>query len=123
MDTDGASASPTTPRAHCPPPPPPPIPTPRPPPPPKADALWNSVGTFVRSTDTGTYNKFGEAERVVSQSRTSQNAWCRAGCEDHPMVVPIIKRIEQVTGASYDNSENFQVMRVNPESKPEQRQT
>ena len=73
----------------------------------EADALWNSVGTFVRSTDTGTYNKFGEAERVVSQSRTSQNAWCRAGCEDHPMVKPIIKRIEDVTGAPYDNSENY----------------
>jgi len=80
----------------------------------EADALWNSVGTFVRSTDTGAYNKYGEAERVVSQSRTSQNAWCRAGCEDHPMVKPIIKRIEDVTGAPYDNSENFQVLQYEP---------
>jgi hypothetical protein len=41
---------------------------------------------FVRSTDTGAYDKFGVAQRVVSQGRTSENAWCRENCDSNPKV-------------------------------------
>uniref|UniRef100_A0A7S2WFP1 Fe2OG dioxygenase domain-containing protein n=1 Tax=Rhizochromulina marina TaxID=1034831 RepID=A0A7S2WFP1_9STRA len=77
----------------------------------EADALYHSVDNFVRSTDTGSYNKFGEAEKLVSRSRTSENAWCREGCDNNPLVQSIIQRIEAVTTVPYENFEQFQVLR------------
>lgn len=41
---------------------------------------------FVRSTDTGAYDAHGVAARVVSQGRTSENAWCRDDCDKNPLV-------------------------------------
>ena len=81
----------------------------------ESDAIFNAVGdSFTRSTDTGSYNKFGEAEKVVSQGRTSENAWCRAGCDDQPLVRSVIERIEKVTQVPYGNYEQFQVLRYLP---------
>ena len=81
----------------------------------EADAIYGAVGdSFVRSTDTGSYNKFGEAEKVVSQGRTSQNAWCREGCDSNPLVRGVIARIEAVLGIPYGNFEQFQVLRYEP---------
>ena len=42
--------------------------------------------------------QFGEAAKVVSQGRTSENAWCRENCDDEPLVRSIIERIEAVLG-------------------------
>lgn len=39
-----------------------------------------------RSTDTGTSNKFGETGRVLTDKRTSSNAWCREDCLANPHV-------------------------------------
>jgi hypothetical protein len=81
----------------------------------ETDALIAAVGAesggsgFVRSTDTGAYNQFGEAAKVVSSGRTSENAWCRGGCDDQPLVRSIIQRIEAVLGIPYENFEQFQV--------------
>ena len=81
----------------------------------EADAIYEAVGKdFVRSTDTGAYNKFGEAEKVVSQGRTSQNAWCREGCDSNPLVRGVIARIEKVLSIPYGNFEQFQVLRYEP---------
>lgn len=64
----------------------------------EVEALISTVeGTWERSTDTGTMNAFGEAGRVLSQSRTSSNAWCRSKCESHPKVDAITKKIEEIT--------------------------
>mgnify|MGYP004340997583 CR=1 FL=1 len=41
------------------------------------DAILGSVSSqFARSTDQGAVDKYGEQKKVVSQGRTSENAWC-----------------------------------------------
>merc|ERR1740123_2874893 len=76
----------------------------------ECDALYNTVGPFERSTDTGAKNEHGEAGRVLSKGRTSSNAWCRHRCENHPDVRGLIRKIERVTGVPYVNYESFQVL-------------
>ena len=39
---------------------------------------------FARSTDQGSVDKYGEQSKIVSKSRTSENAWCTGHCESHP---------------------------------------
>ena len=46
---------------------------------------------------------------MVSSGRTSENAWCREGCDNQPLVRSIIERIEAVLGIPYENFEQFQV--------------
>lgn len=69
----------------------------------------NNGKSWERSTDTGSVNEFGETGRVVSQGRTSSNAWCRHNCESHPAVTRLSQRIEEVIGVPRVNSESFQV--------------
>jgi hypothetical protein len=45
------------------------------------NGLLSSVHKFERSTDTGSTNEFGETGRILSQGRTSSNAWCDKECE------------------------------------------
>jgi len=68
-------------------------------------------GQFERSTDTGMENEFGESGRVVSKTRTSQNAWCRKSCENHPASQAVINRIVEVIGIPYENFESFQILK------------
>ena len=56
-------------------------------------------------------NEYGEAGRVLSQSRTSTNAWCRSDCENEPFVRQLINKIEDTTTVPYANYESFQVLR------------
>ena len=48
----------------------------------EAKSIIKSVKQWERSTDTGLTNEFGETGRILSQSRTSSNAWCTAECEE-----------------------------------------
>jgi prolyl 4-hydroxylase len=76
------------------------------------EALITTVdGGWERSTDTGSANEFGEVGRVLSQGRTSSNAWCRAPCESNPHVQNILKKIGEVTRVPRENYESFQVLR------------
>ena len=76
------------------------------------DALLDSVtGNWERSTDTGTANAFGETGRVLSQGRTSNNAWCREECNRSPDVQNIMKKISDITWVPKVNFEAFQVLR------------
>lgn len=78
----------------------------------ETDALISTVdGNWERSTDTGSVNAFGETGRVLSQGRTSSNAWCRDKCERHPDVKSITKKIEEVIEIDRSNFESFQVLR------------
>ena len=43
-------------------------------------------------------NAYGETGRVLSEGRTSSNAWCRHNCEADPAVQRISKKIEDVIG-------------------------
>ena len=58
----------------------------------------------------GRVDKYGEQSKIVSKSRTSENAWC-TGHESHPSTVEVMSRIEKVTGIPTENYESFQVLR------------
>mmetsp|Transcript_16916 Transcript_16916/g.52706 ORF Transcript_16916/g.52706 Transcript_16916/m.52706 type:complete len:512 (+) Transcript_16916:213-1748(+) len=66
---------------------------------------------FERSTDQGKINRFGEKEKVVSKSRTSENAWCTGKCYTNPATRAVARRIQDVTGVPTENYEKFQVLR------------
>lgn len=74
-------------------------------------ALITNVDEWEASTDTGATNEFGETGRVLSQGRTSSNAWCQWSCEDHPDVKSIVAKIENVTTIPKANYESFQILR------------
>lgn len=66
---------------------------------------------WERSTDTGQQNEFGETGRILSDSRTSNNAWCRQECDQNEYVQDIVRKIEEVTRVPSANFEAFQVLR------------
>merc|ERR1712000_517239 len=77
----------------------------------EADAILQSVeGGYVRSTDQGEYNEYGEQAKIVSQGRTSSNAWCGRACESNPKVRNVYERLANVTHIPFGNYENFQVL-------------
>jgi len=76
-----------------------------------AGVLSTVSGRWERSTDTGAMNEFGESGRIVSKARTSENAWCRSDCENHPATQSIINKIVDVIGIPYENFESFQILK------------
>ena len=76
------------------------------------DELLKSVNdNWERSTDTGSVNEFGETGRVLSEGRTSNNAWCRQDCENNVHVQNINRKISEITQVPVENFEAFQVLR------------
>jgi len=76
------------------------------------NALMVNTGMLKRSTDQGVVDQeTGVQEQVVSQGRTSENAWCMNECERHPVVTRIQHRIADVVGAPVGNFESFQLLR------------
>jgi hypothetical protein len=53
---------------------------------------------YERSTDQGEKSDLGEQAKVVSQTRTSANAWCMHKCERLAGVQSATKKIEEITG-------------------------
>ena len=64
----------------------------------EVDGLLNANGlSFVRSTDTGAYDAAtGANKKIVSQHRTSSNAWCVGECERAPATRSIHRKIAEV---------------------------
>ena len=54
----------------------------------------------------------GETGRILSEGRTSSNAWCQGECPKDPLVKQIVRKIEEVTGVPGVNYESFQVLKV-----------
>lgn len=81
----------------------------------EADALirGGKLEGFQRSTDQGAINEIGEMEKVVSQGRTSSNAWCMDKCQGIPEVQAVTRKIERVTGIPEKNYESFQILEYN----------
>ena len=75
------------------------------------NALVETVDGWERSTDTGLANEYGETGRILSNGRTSVNAWCREPCESHPKVKRVYSKIEEVTMVPYSHYESFQVLK------------
>ena len=70
-------------------------------------------GKYERSEEVGGVDpETGEfLEGVVSEDRTSRNAWCRDECAEYPVVQEIFQRIENITGVPAANSESLQLLR------------
>jgi hypothetical protein len=57
----------------------------------EAKSLISTVTHWEHSTDTGSANEFGEEGRILSQGRTSSNAWCGRDCAANPNVRSIAR--------------------------------
>ena len=78
----------------------------------EAAALVAQVdGAFARSTDVGEMDELGEAQKVISTGRTSENAWCSPACMANAHVANISKRIFDVTQVPQPHYEAFQVLK------------
>jgi len=69
---------------------------------------------FERSTDVGKKNFDGTMEKVVSQGRTSSNAWCKGNCNNDTVVEEIMRRINTVTRTELNNTEQLQILKYEP---------
>ncbi|GBG33632.1 Prolyl 4-hydroxylase subunit alpha-2 [Hondaea fermentalgiana] len=70
-----------------------------------------AAGDLQRSTDQGGFSEDGVQEQVISQGRTSENAWCDDECESNPIVQRVMNRIAEATKVPQDNFESFQLLR------------
>lgn len=68
---------------------------------------------YDRSTNTGPFDSFGNAERVVSNTRTSHNAWCKKEpCTSDPTALAIMERISNVSGTpDHSYHEHLQMLK------------
>jgi len=64
-----------------------------------------------RSTDQGQVAEDGVQEQVVSQGRTSWNAWCMDDCATNPIVMGLTEKIAKLVHAPVKNFESYQVLR------------
>ncbi|CAK9035779.1 Probable prolyl 4-hydroxylase 7 (AtP4H7) [Durusdinium trenchii] len=71
---------------------------------------WGERLGFKRSTDVGQRNERGETTKVVSQHRTSSNAWCSRDCENDPHVASVTQRTEEILKIPATNYESFQLL-------------
>lgn len=69
---------------------------------------------YERSTDVGRRLPDGSYDKMQSNGRTSENAWCesRSGCRQDPVVDRIMKRMANVTGVPDENYEDLQLLKV-----------
>lgn len=76
--------------------------------------LGSALG-YQRSTDVTGFSSDGSSTDVVSQARTSTNAWCNEDlCSQHPVVQSIQARMEALTGIPIRNAESLQLLRYEP---------
>lgn len=67
---------------------------------------------FVQSTAAGAYQANGVIKREISDVRTSRNAWCQVGCDDHPIVQNVLKRMSNTVNVPISNFEHLQILRL-----------
>lgn len=66
---------------------------------------------WIQSTAAGAYQADGLIKREISEVRTSRNAWCQAGCDDHPIVQNVLKRMSSTVTVPISNFEHMQILR------------
>jgi prolyl 4-hydroxylase len=71
---------------------------------------------YNRSADVGALKVDGTHEPLMSERRTSENAWCskRDGCRTEEVPTRIHDRISKVLDIPADNSEDLQLLRYEP---------
>jgi prolyl 4-hydroxylase len=67
---------------------------------------------YERSYETGDVLENGYLDDVISNHRTSMNAWCHTDeCMDDPVTLSVQNRMEALTGIPMSNSESIQLLR------------
>lgn len=69
---------------------------------------------WSQSTAAGAYQADGLIKREVSETRTSRNAWCQVGCDEHPTVQNLLKRMSDTVKVPISNFEHMQILRYDP---------
>ena len=70
---------------------------------------------YERSEDVAEEETFfGSLDSVESEGRTSTNAWCMEKCHDDPIVEPVHRRVEKLTGIHFNYTEFYQLLRYEP---------
>ena len=104
----------------------------------ETDSAWNGLGVEVLSRDPWVvqFNSFinhEEAQALITQQtqwqqsqvkdysgargflteqgRTSSSSFCFSECESHPLVAPVLARIEAITGLPRVAHESMQVLK------------
>lgn len=70
-----------------------------------------NVEGYERSTDVGKRMFDGSYDKHLSDSRTSQNSWCREECYENPLGKQVFSKIEKLTGIPEKNSEHLQLLK------------
>merc|ERR1712228_870204 len=76
-----------------------------------SDLLHNGRFEFERSEDAGDLDENFVYKSIISESRTSSNAWCSADCQQMDAAQNILSSIEEVTGINRLWFEQLQVLR------------
>jgi len=74
-----------------------------------ADLLKNGSFRFERSADAGDLDENFVYEEIISESRTSSNAWCDTECQTKDAAQTILSSMEEVTGIDRLHYEQLQV--------------
>lgn len=70
-----------------------------------------AVRGYERSKDVGSKQADGSYGEVVTDYRTSHNAWCQKGCRNDTHVMAVNKRLSEITGLPEVNSEDLQLLK------------
>lgn len=74
-------------------------------------ALTSEVKGWTRSTDSGKTNNVGASGAILSEGRTSSNAWCDTTCQTNQFIQSLYVKIEEIVGVPRSHYENFQILR------------
>ena len=69
---------------------------------------------YHRSMEAGLEALDGSFADIVNDRRTSLTAWCPDGCNEDPVVKPVLERMENLTGVPNGHSEWFQMLFYEP---------
>jgi prolyl 4-hydroxylase len=72
---------------------------------------FGEVEGYKRSTDVGKAQFDGSYGNNKSDSRTSENAWCRGECYKDPVARGVMNKIAYLTGIPEKNSEHLQLLK------------
>jgi prolyl 4-hydroxylase len=72
---------------------------------------WGHVHGYERSEDGGEIGLDGTWKPVITEERTSSEAWCAGKCFTDPIVQKLLKRVENVTGIPIEHSDWLQLLK------------
>jgi prolyl 4-hydroxylase len=70
-----------------------------------------AIKGYKRSMNVGDRKADGSFAEVVSDHRTSHNAWCHKECQNDTTVIGVKDRLSEMTGVPANNAEFIQLLR------------